>query len=63
MAQFARTNAQKNQTRPDQQREQEEEAEGYQQAVHVLGTPDQGGEASQLLRQRQQNLVLIIDCI
>lgn len=33
----------------------------HQQAVHVLGASHQGGEGSQLLRQRQEDLILIVD--
>ena len=33
----------------------------HQQAVHVLGASDQSGEGAQLLRQGQEDLVLIVD--
>ena len=35
----------------------------HQQAVHVLGASDQSGEGAQLLRQGQEDLVLIVDGI
>lgn len=35
----------------------------HQQAVHILGASHQSGEGSQLFRQGQEDLVLIIDGI